>query len=142
MILVDANILIYAINGDSAHHDAARGWLEKALSGHRTVGFPWISILAFLRLTTRSSIFEKPLTVDEALAYVDVWLAQPSARAIGPGPDHWPLLRQLLVATGTAGNLTSDTHLAALALERGWGVCSTDNDFKRFPGLRHENPLG
>jgi toxin-antitoxin system PIN domain toxin len=141
VILVDANLLIYAIDSDSPQHERARPWLERVLSGAAPVGLPWIVILAFVRITTREGIMRRPLALVDALAYVDSWLEQPCVEIIAPGERHWPILRRLLEATGTAGNLTSDAHIAALALERGAAVCSTDHDFARFPGIRHVNPL-
>ena len=141
MILVDANLLIYAVDSDSPHHFRARSWLEDALSGGETVGFPWMVLLAFLRVTTRASILVRPLEPGAALKYVDSWLDQPIAEAVAPGRNHWPGLQGLLQATGTGGNLTSDAHVAALAVERGAVVYSADNDFKRFPGVEHVNPL-
>lgn len=141
MILVDANLLIYAIDADAPQHKRARPWLEQVLSGVDPVGLPWIVILAFLRITTREGIMLRPLPLDAALAYVQSWLQQPCVEAVAPGAHHWPILFRLLEATGTAGNLTSDAHIAALALERGASVCSTDHDFARFPGIRHVNPL-
>ena len=141
MILVDANVLIYAIDADSPHHRPARRWLEGALSGTTPVGFAWIVILAFLRLTTRSGILRKPLPPERAMAFAEEWLAQPYVRAVGPGQGHWPILRKLLQDSGTAGNLTSDAHLAAVALELGASICSTDGDFERFPGVERINPL-
>ena len=141
MILVDANVLIYAIDADSPHHSLARGWLEETLSGTTPLGLAWIVILAFLRLTTRSGILRNPLPPERAMAYVDEWLAQPHVRAVSPGEGHWPILRKLLRDSGTAGNLTSDAHLAAVALERGASVCSTDGDFERFAGVERVNPL-
>jgi hypothetical protein len=141
VILVDANLLIYAVDRDAPHHRAARRWLEATLSGTTPVGFAWVVILAFLRITTRAGLLRRPLSPDTALAYVDSWLQQPFAEAVGPGPGHWPVLQRLLRATGMAGNLTSDAHLAATAIERGAAVYSSDDDFKRFPGLEHVNPL-
>lgn len=141
MILVDANVLVYAVDSDSHHHRAARRWLETALSGSAPVGFAWVVLLAFLRVTTRPGILRKPLPPERALAFVDEWLAQPNARAVVPGEGHWAVLRSLLRSTGTAGNLTSDAHLAALALEHGASVCSTDRDFERFPGIERVDPL-
>ncbi len=141
MILVDANLLIYAVDSDSPYHFRARSWLEDALSGGETVGFPWMVLLAFLRVTTRASILVRPLEPVAALKYVDSWLDQPNAEAVAPGRNHWPVLQGLLPATGTGGNLTSDAHVAALAVERGAVVYSADNDFKRFPGVEHVNPL-
>jgi len=141
VILVDANILIYAIDQDSPHHVRARRWLEEALSGDTWVGLPWIVILAFIRVTTRSGIVRSPLPPHQALAFVDSWLGQPHVTAVGPGEHHWSILSNLLRARGTAGNLTSDAHVAALALEYGGTIVSTDNDFRRFSGVTHFNPL-
>lgn len=142
MILVDVNILIYAIDADSPHHRMSRRWLEDALSGTRPIGLAWVVILAFLRLTTRSGILRKPLPPERAMAFVDEWLGQPYVSAVSPGPGHWAILRKLLRDSGTAGNLTSDAHLAAVALELGASVCSTDADFGRFPGVERISPLG
>ena len=141
MILVDANVLIYAIDADSPHHRAARRWLEDALSGTTAIGLAWVVILAFLRLTTRSGILRTPLPPARAMAFVDEWLAQPYVTAVSPGEGHWTILRKLLKDAGTAGNLTSDAHLAAVALELGAAICSTDGDFERFPGIERINPL-
>lgn len=141
MILVDANLLIYAIDADSPHHERARRWLEELLSGTGPVGLPWIAILAFLRITTRAGIMRNPLAPEEAFAYVDAWLGQPNVTGVGPGEHHWAILGTLLRASGTAGNLTTDAHLAALALEHSGAIASADNDFKRFAGVTHVNPL-
>jgi toxin-antitoxin system PIN domain toxin len=138
--LVDANVLIYAVNSDAPHHERSRRWLESALSGTEPVGLTWGVLLAFLRVTTRSGIQDRPLSVDEALVYVDSWLDQPSVELVVPGPNHWSILRALMATTGTAGNLTSDAHLAAHALEGGWTLVSTDHDFRRFSGLNVLNP--
>ena len=141
MILVDANLLIYAVDADSHHHRRARRWLEATLSGTTRVGLPWLVLLAFLRITTREGILLRTLTPAAAIGYIDSWLAQPNVELVAPGPAFWPLFRGLVLASGTAGNLTSDAHLAALAIERGATLCSTDNDFKRFAGLQHVNPI-
>ena len=141
MILVDANLLIYAIDTDSPHHARARPWLEELLSGTTTVGLAWVVILAFLRITTRPGILNRPLTPDRALEFIAEWLAQPYVGAVSAGEHHWQTLRNLLKTSGTAGNLVSDAHLAALAIEHGYAVYSTDHDFKRFPGVEHVNPL-
>ena len=141
MILVDANLLVYASDTDSPHHARARAWLEDALSGVVPVGLAWLVILAFLRVTTRPGIMRRPQTPEQALGTLEDWLAQPYVSLVGPGDHHWPLLRNLLKTTGTAGNLVADAHLAALAIEHGWTVYSADNDFKRFPGVEHVNPL-
>lgn len=141
MILLDANILIYAVNADLPQHSAARAWLEDQLSGSQTLGLPWMVLLAFLRICTNQRVFERPLSVSEAINYVDQWLAQPPTRPIIPGANHWSILRQLIENNGTGGNLTTDAHIAALAIEHACTVYSADNDFKRFPGIRHVNPL-
>ena len=141
MNLVDANVLIYAVNSDSPHHHKARMWLEGALSGTESVGFAWTVLLAFLRVTTRPGILQRPLNVAAAISYVDSWLQQPNAEIVEPGENHWQILRMLLATNGTAGNLTSDAHLAALALGSGSTLVSTDHDFRRYAGLSVVNPL-
>lgn len=141
MILVDSNLLVYAVNRDSSYHKPARDWLERTLGSTVRVGLPWISILAFLRVTTLPAVFSSPLRPDRAIEYVESWLAQPFVNAVAPGEHHWTILHNLLRLTGTAGNLTSDAHIAAMAIEHGAAVFSADYDFQRFPGVRHVNPL-
>jgi len=139
--LVDLNLLIYAIDEESPAHAAARGWLEEVLSGTEEVGFAWAVLLGFVRLTTNPAVFDAPLDADEALDVVEGWLAQPVATVVEPSERHTQNLRELLTVTGTAGNLTTDAHLAALAIEHGAELCSRDSDFSRFPGLRWRDPL-
>jgi uncharacterized protein len=139
--LPDLNLLIYAVDAESPKHEAARAWLEGSLSGTEELGFAWAVLLGFLRLTTNPAIFEQPLEADEALDYVDAWLAQPCVTVVAPGRSHASLLRKLLEPVGTAANLTSDAHLAALALEHGAELLSCDADFSRFEGLRWNDPL-
>lgn len=141
MILVDANLLIYAVDQDSPHHAKARPWLEETLSGTTETGLAWIVVLAFLRITTHPRIMQRPMAVETAVGYVSSWLNQPFVSFVRPGEQHWPVFRNLVNTTGTAGNLTSDAHLAALALEHGCDLYSADYDFRRFPGIRHVNPL-
>jgi len=141
MIVVDVNLLIYAVNQDSPDHREAKTWLESTVSGTETVGLPWIVLLAFLRLTTRPGIFQKPLRVAAAFDLVDAWLQQSSVTVPEPTPRHLQTMRDLISPLGTGGNLTSDAHLAALAIEHGAELCSTDNDFTRFNRLRWRNPL-
>lgn len=141
MKLVDTNVLVYAVDDTSTHHAVARAWLEDALSGIETVGFAWNALLGFVRLVTNPRVFTTPLTVEGALDRVEAWLAQPCATVLGPTRRHAAVLRDLLGPLGTAGNLTSDAHLAALAIEHGAQVCSTDNDFERFGGIELVNPL-
>ena len=133
--------MLYAYDSSSVHHERAKPWLEARLSGLEAFGFAWLTLLAFVRLATNVRVFESPMRVDQALDAVDSWLAAPCASVLQPGPRHAVLLRQLLEPVGTAGNLTSDAHLAALALEHDAELCSADPDFSRFPGLRWSNPL-
>lgn len=141
MKLLDLNLLLYAIDEGAPRHDRARPWLEEALSGTEQIGFAWIVLLGFLRISTNPAVFERPLDPTEALDYLDGWLAQPVATVIHPTERHASNLGELLTAVGTAGNLTSDAHLAALAIEHGAELCSSDTDFARFPGLRWRDPL-
>lgn len=141
MILLDANLLLYAVNSDAPLHRKARAWLEQTLSGSEAVALSWNVILAFLRLTTRQGLFRNPLSPDRAFDLVAAWLERPPVTVIDPGPRHFMILRGLLTPLGTAGNLTSDAHLAALAIEHGAELCSCDADFARFPGLHWQNPL-
>jgi hypothetical protein len=141
VILIDANILVYAVNKDAPQHARAKSWLEKAISGTETIGIPWTVLLAFLRLTTRPGLFRDPLRIGEAFDLIDFWLEQTSVSIIHPGPRHGAIMRELLEPLGTGGNLTSDAHLAALALEHRAELCSSDRDFQRFPGLKWRNPL-
>jgi uncharacterized protein len=141
MILLDANVLIYAVNSDAPLHRKAKAWLERTLSGTDVVGLTWAVLLAFLRLTTRPGVFQTPLSVDTAFDIVDAWLSQPSVVTVDPTAQHVRVVRDLLAPLGTAGNLTSDAHLAALAIEHGAELFSSDNDFDRFPRLRWRNPL-
>jgi toxin-antitoxin system PIN domain toxin len=141
VILIDVNLLIYAVDADSPNHARARRWFEGVLSSGTVVGLPWIVLLAFIRVTTRRGILRKQLVVERAIAFIDEWLEQPYVEVVAPGDTHWPILRSLLLSEGAAGNLTSDAHLAALALENGYAVASSDNDFRRFSGVRVVNPL-
>lgn len=141
MAVVDANVLIYAVNTDAPHHDRARQWLDQALSGAELVHFDWIALFAFVRLTTREGLFPRPLTVDQAFTRVHAWLAQPSALVVHPGPDHAALVRRLLAGAGAGGgNLVNDAHLAALAIAQDCPVVSFDRDFARFPGVSWQSP--
>ena len=141
MKLLDANLLVYAVNHDAPLHLPARNWLEQALTGDEPVGFAWIVILAFLRITTRAGLFRKPLSPDRAFELVAAWLAAPAARIVHPGPRHLEILGRLIQPLGTAGNLTSDAHLGALAMEQSAQLYSCDSDFARFPGVDWRNPL-
>jgi hypothetical protein len=141
MILVDANLLLYAYHPSAPQHAASREWLESVLSGSELVGFAWITLWAFLRITTNPRVFERPLSSAEAGAAVSAWLEQPGVRILEPGERHWFILQQLMETGQATGPLLTDAALAALAIEHGATVHTTDRDFARFPGLRWCNPL-
>lgn len=140
MVVVDANVLLYAVDAKSAHHAAARRWLDRALAGPEVVGFAWVALLAFIRIGTNGAIMPAPMNADDALGQVEVWLEAPAAVVVSPTPRHPSVLRGLLTTSGTSGNLTTDAHLAALALEHGATIVSFDRDFARFAGVRHQIP--
>jgi toxin-antitoxin system PIN domain toxin len=140
VFLVDANVLLYAVNERAREHATARDWLRGALVGREPVAFAWTVMLAFLRLSTHPAVFPRPLSAREAADVVERWLACPAALTIEPTRRHLSLLRGLLEGAGTAGNLVSDAHLAALALEHGASVVSFDRDFGRFDGVEHRRP--
>ena len=141
MKVVDINLLIYAINKDTPHHSKAKMWLEASLSSDEPLGFAWVVILGFLRIITNNSIMPKALPSEIALELVDEWLDQQSSQIVVPTERHWLIFKELLMPLGTAANLTSDAHLAALAIEHGARLYSTDNDFSRFAALRWTNPI-
>jgi toxin-antitoxin system PIN domain toxin len=138
--LVDANVLLYAVNTDSQHHAIARRWLDGALVGDETVGLPWLSLIAFTRLATHPAVFPAPLSVEAALDRVEDWLAAPAAVPCAPGRRHLELWREALREAGTGGNLVNDAHLAALAVENKAIVVTFDADFARFSGTRWRTP--
>ncbi len=140
MRLVDANVLLYALNSANPKHQEARGWLDAALSGREPVGFAWAGILAFLRLSTRVGLFPRPLGVDAAFNRVRAWLDQPVSVVLEPTTRHLEVFAGLLAGVGAGGNLVSDAHLAALAVEHDATVMTYDNDFGRFAGVRWELP--
>ena len=141
MILPDINLLIYAHNLRSPQHQKALEWWNGCLQGQGGIALAWVVILGFIRITTHPGIFENPLPVGDALDRVEEWLTQPQVHLIHPPQAHFPTLSTLLKSLGTAGNLTTDAHLAALAIDRGLILHTTDADFARFPGLKWENPL-
>lgn len=140
MKLVDANVLLYAVNVADPKHEESRRWLDGALSSGETVGFAWIAVLAFVRLSTRVGLFPNPLPVEEAMGRVRAWLAEPGAVVVEATPRHLDVLAALLAEVGAGGNLVSDAHLAALALEHDATVVTFDSDFGRFRGVRWEAP--
>ena len=141
MIVPDVNLLLHAHNSDSPLHSAARAWWEGLLSGTRPVGLAWVAVLGFVRIATHRQILDRPLPVGVACAAARGWLGQPCVSVVHPGDRHGEILFGLLEGLGTAGNLTTDAHLAALAIEHQAELQSTDRDFGRFPGLRWSNPL-
>ena len=141
MILVDINLLVYAHVAAFPAHHRARSWLDGHLNGTAPVGLPWPSLLGFVRLVSNPRIFEQPETVDAAWQQIEEWLDCPSVWMPQPGERHRDVLRPLLLNQGMRANLVPDAHLAALAIEHGLILCSTDGDFARFPGLRWENPI-
>lgn len=143
MILVDANLLIYAYEQRTPQHAPARTWLDAQLSASAPVGLPWLALLAYLRITTNTRAFPRAQSMQQAWAQVEAWLGAAPAWIPQPGPRHAELLGQLLVSTRVSRDLTSDAHLAALAIEHGLTLCTTDSEFARFTylGLRWENPL-
>ncbi len=141
MKIIDLNLLIYAINKDAPNHQKASTWWEKCLSEVETIGLAWIVLLGFLRITTNSQIMPHPLDHIQAIQLIDDWVQQPPVQIISPSERHWSILQKLLLDMGTASNLTTDAHLAALAIERGAVLYSVDSDFSRFPNLKWINPL-
>jgi toxin-antitoxin system PIN domain toxin len=140
MKLLDANILLYAYNSDSVHHQACRAWLEEAFNGDDSLGLPWQTILAFIRISTNTRATSRPLTGERACSIASGWLERPNVAIIDGGERFWPLLRGLTVEAQVSGPLVTDAALAALALEHGAVLCSTDRDFRRFRGLRLYDP--
>jgi toxin-antitoxin system PIN domain toxin len=140
--LPDVNLLVYAADETAARHELALEWIQTTLSGTETVAFAWLALIGFVRITTNPKSVAIPWSAAQALDVVDRWLAQPAATVVHPTSRHAAVLRDLLVPLGAGGNLTSDAHLAALAIEHGATLCSHDNDFSRFAGLRWEDPLG
>jgi toxin-antitoxin system PIN domain toxin len=141
MNLVDANLLLYARVSTYPQHDAARDWLDERLNGTAPVGLPWPSLLAFVRLVSNPRVFEHPETVSSAWGQIEAWLDCPPVWIPQPTDRHREVLGSLLTGDVNRSNLVPDAHLAALAIEHGLILCSTDGDFARFPGLRWENPL-
>jgi len=140
MILPDVNVLVHAHNADSALHDRARLWWDACLSGPEGIGLAWATMLGFVRITTNRRVVARPLPVQRVMEQLQAWLALPHVHIAQPSNTHFTRLRAELERLGTAGNLTTDAHLAVLAMERGYVLYSTDADFARFSGLRWVNP--
>lgn len=140
MILPDVNVLVHAHNIDSAAHESARRWWDSCLSGPEGVGLAWAAILGFVRITTNRRIVVRPLMVADVMKRIQTWLSLPHFHIAQPSDRHFMRLRAELERLGAAGNLTTDAHLAVLAMERGYVLYSTDADFARFAGLKWVNP--
>lgn len=141
MRIVDTSVLLPAVSPSLPHHAAARASLEAAINGERPVGLTWVVVSAFLRLTTKPGLFDRPLTIDEAWELVDAWRAHPNVRLVQETEEHARLWSELLRAAGTGGDLTTDAWIAAIAIAHGASVLTLDSDFSRFPNLRRESPL-
>ena len=141
MVLIDANLLLYAYHPQAEQHDAAREWLEATLSGSRFVRFAWLTLWAFVRISTNPRVFEQPFSTREAAAAVSSWLAQPGVAVLEPGERHWEILQTLMADGQTSGARVMDAALAALAIEHGATLHTTDRDFARFGDLDWTNPL-
>jgi toxin-antitoxin system PIN domain toxin len=141
VIVVDTNLLLYAVDASSPRHALARQWLDATMQGDEPVGFAWAALLGFVRISTNPRIFEHCLPLEQALGIVSLWLQQPVATVVEPGERHWEILQTLVRDAGRGGALVTDAHLAALCIERGATLASADGDFTRFRGLRFLNPL-
>lgn len=141
MILPDINLLVHAYNRYAPRHAEARAWWEHLLNGSKTVGLPWAVVCGFVRLMTHPTVLVQPLGPEQALDHVRSWFDQPVVEVAEPGPRHLEIFENLLRSLGVAGNLTTDAHLAAIAIEHQFELHSNDADFARFPGLRWRNPL-
>jgi uncharacterized protein len=141
VIVLDANILLYAYDSNSTKHSQAKAWLERAFFEEILIGIPWQSAMAFLRIVTNTSLPGQRFTIKEAAQVVDQWLEQPNVRFLAAGERHWSSLRPMLIAGQARGPIVTDAELAALTMEHGGVLHSTDRDFARFPGLRWNNPL-
>ena len=141
MILVDANLLLYAEDSLSEQHDDARTWWDERLSGKESTGLCWPVLNAFIRISTNARLHQRPLTIKEATERVDSWFNQPCVRILQPTEQHWAIFQRMLREGKAAGNLVSDAHLAALAVEHNCALYSTDADFSRFRGLKWKNPM-
>ncbi|MGH9498499.1 MAG: TA system VapC family ribonuclease toxin [Terriglobales bacterium] len=141
MIVLDANILLYAYDSASPHHAKAREWVERVFSSGELIGLPWTTIAAFLRIVTNTRLPGERMTLTEAVAVVDHWFEQPNVVALGPSEHHWQVFRNVILEGQAPGGLISDAQLAAITMEVGGELYTTDRDFARFPGLRWQNPL-
>jgi hypothetical protein len=141
MIVVDTNLLLYAYDASSEHHEAARAWTEGIFSGPEPVRLPWVVVLGFVRISTHARALATPFSIAEATAIVDEWIAQPNVDLLDPNGQHWPLLRELAKSSQVRGPHVTDAHIAVLCIEHGATLCTNDHGFKRYEGLRVRYPL-
>lgn len=141
MIILDANVLLYAYDSSSAKHSEARAWVEQVFSGEPAIGIPWQTISAFLRVITNNNLPGDRFSIEQAAEIIDQWLEQPNVRFLAPSGEHWTYFRRMLLEGQARGTLVTDAQLAALTLEYGGQLHTTDRDFARFPDLRWQNPL-
>ena len=140
MIILDANVLLYAYSSESPQHASCKTWLAAALSGTEQIGLPWQTLLAFVRIATHPKVFNHPITMDRAATIVNSWLARPQVVELNPGGNFWRTLQQQLRVAQVRGPLVTDAALAAMVLEQGGILCTTDRDFRRFDGLKILDP--
>ena len=141
MILIDANLLLYAYNSESPHHEPSRNWLETTLSSGQPVRFALVTLLAFVRIASDRRIYTHPLSPTEACSLIEMWLLQPNVRLLQPGPRTWRNLSRMCEEGQAKGAMVMDAHLAALAMEHGASIATSDRDFMRFPDVRIVNPV-
>ena len=141
MIIVDANLLIYSVDKNSERHNQAREWLDNRLHGRYKVGLPWNSLLAFLRITTNPRIFSRPLEISKGWEQIKMWLSSPVVWSPTPGESHTTIMEKIVSTISLKPNDIPDAHLAAIAIEHGLTLCSTDSDFAKYPELNWQNPL-
>ena len=142
MIIPDINLLVYSYNNDGPFHEDARDWWESCLSNPGAVGLPWAVILGFVRIMSSNAVFRDPMESLDAISHVKSWLDCPQTQIVTPGPRHLEILADIMGSARASGRLTTDAHLAALAVETQSELHSNDPDFARFPGLRWRNPIG
>lgn len=141
MILVDANVLLYAEDESSEHHKIAKAWWDQKLSETLPLCLCWPTINAYLRIATNPRVYQNPLTIDQATKRVESWMKQPCLRLVQPTPSHWKIFQKMMKEGQAKANLVPDAHIATIAIENGCVLYSFDNDFSRFPDLKWKNPL-
>jgi toxin-antitoxin system PIN domain toxin len=141
MILVDVNLLVFASNPDSPFHSKATSWWVSELRAQTPIAIAWITVSAFVRLTTNRSVMKKPLSSIDSVAQMTSWLSRSHIKPAEPGSNYWRIFSDLIVRHSLSGSSITDAHLCALAIENGWELCAADNGFSRFKGLQWKNPI-